>query len=1009
MSATSTSNISKNTILCHACAEDVLDEYIPCQGFCNAVFHPDCSGVKPALLKEIASHRQIFWVCKSCTNLMVDLRHRRSIQCAYEAGQELSLSHHNRIVEQLKSELLTVLKAELSANFAKLVASNSLTPRSSSLNKGGFRGSGSRRLFDNNPAPPPGPNPIPPKPVTGKPGGPTDVPERIVANGFGAPAGDDSPRFWLYLSRVSRNVTEEQITKLAIDRLGVSEIKAKRLVAKGKDVSRMRFISFKVGMNFDLKDKALESTTWPDGLLVQSSATCPTTRSNEYANAEVYARIHAAGVKGNGDKSEGYRANFTSEPGLFTYGSLNKLTRTSVPGPALNRRHLQQPNGPLSFITVYYQNAGGIRTKTKQFYLALASSDYDVIALSETWLQDDIVDAELSSNYHLFRQDRSALTSDRRRGGGVLVAVKKSHEVTCTRVLSRGYEYLEQVAVRVKVRNHIVYVCCIYIRPNGPPEVYASHGTAVQELLDLSTHDDSIIVTGDYNLPHLSWTFDDDVNGFIPLNASSEQELALTENVVATGLLQICSLMNANGRILDLAFVNDAHSVELIEPPSSILRTDRHHKPFVLRVDFLDVPDEATGNYEMEPDFRRCDFDLAAEALSIIDWDAILLDRDTNAATTILYDVLYEIVRQFVPVRRIPCNRTEKLPWWNADLRNRRNILRKARKKLFRASTPENRATVEHLEAEYESLQDSSFREYLNRVQVDLKENPSSFWRYVRSRKRSSVLPARISFNNTTAENPADAANIFADFFSNVYETTAPAASADYLNTLPTHDLQYSQPEFSQVDVQTALDVVDPSKGAGPDRLPPAFIKRLSAQLAKPVSIIFNRSLSEGVFPDEWKLAAITPIHKSGSTMAADNYRPISILSCLPKVFEVLIHEGMYSAAQFPLAQIGLWTRQVTDKIKACVVADCPGSFSLRLSPDPQGRLLSRQPLTAAVRDRRHASTLSEGRFGSWIFLAESDDTESLAGGTRVAGGRELTARGGWTRSGGRDARPREG
>lgn len=62
---------------------------------------------------------------------------------------------------------------------------------------------------------------------------------------------------------------------------------------------------------------------------------------------------------------------------------------------------------------------------------------------------------------------------------------------------------------------------------------------------------------------------------------------------------------------------------------------------------------------------------------------------------------------------------------------------------------------------------------------------------------------------------------------------------------------------------------------------------------------------------------------------------------------------ALFNFAQFPLAQIGLWTRQVTDKIKACVVADYPGSFSLRLSPDPQGRLLSRQPLTAAVRDRR--------------------------------------------------------
>ncbi|KAL1373488.1 hypothetical protein pipiens_005162 [Culex pipiens pipiens] len=356
-------------------------------------------------------------------------------------------------------------------------------------------------------------------------------------------------------------------------------------------------------------------------------------------------------------------------------GEYNQINDSS---PTLNHQSLQQSKGTLSFITVYYQNAGGMRTKTKQFFLALASSDYDVIALSETWLQDDIVDAELSSNYNLFRQDRNELTSDRSRGGGVLIAVKKAHDFTCTRVLSAGYEHLEQVAVRIKARNHTVYVCCIYIRPNSPPDVYTSHGTAVQELVNLSSNDDSIIVTGDYNLPHLAWTFDVDVNGFIPLNASTEQELALTENVVATGLLQICSLANVNGRILDLAFVNDTLSVELIEPPKPILRTDRHHKPFILRVDFPDIPGVATRIEDAEPDFSRCDFDRVTESLSSIDWDDILQDQDSNTSTTIFYDVLYEIVRQFVPSKRVSRNRTEKLPWWNADLRNRRNILRKA-------------------------------------------------------------------------------------------------------------------------------------------------------------------------------------------------------------------------------------------------------------------------------------------------------------------------------------------
>ena len=266
MAAASAMNASKNNILCHACAEDVNDEFVPCQGFCNAVFHLHCSGAKTELLKEIASHRQIFWLCRSCTNLMSDLRHRRSVQCAFEAGQELSLSHHNRIVEQLKTEILSELKTELSANFAKLIASNSLTPKSASQRAGGFRGSGGRRLFNNKLAPPAGPHPVPLEHDTGKLKGSADVAQGVVATGYGT-ANDEVPRFWLYLSRVSRNVTEEQITKLAVDRLGVNDVKVKRLVAKGKDVNRMRFISFKVGMHVDLKDKALAATTWPDGLV----------------------------------------------------------------------------------------------------------------------------------------------------------------------------------------------------------------------------------------------------------------------------------------------------------------------------------------------------------------------------------------------------------------------------------------------------------------------------------------------------------------------------------------------------------------------------------------------------------------------------------------------------------------------------------------------------------------------------------------------------------------------
>lgn len=60
------------------------------------------------------------------------------------------------------------------------------------------------------------------------------------------------------------------------------------------------------------------------------------------------------------------------------------------------------------------------------------------------------------------------------------------------------------------------------------------------------------MVMGDYNLPHLSWNYEEDVLGFLPLNASSEQELVAVESLLSTGLKQIKYAVNSNGKLLAL-------------------------------------------------------------------------------------------------------------------------------------------------------------------------------------------------------------------------------------------------------------------------------------------------------------------------------------------------------------------------------------------------------------------------------------------------------------------------
>ena len=62
---------------------------------------------------------------------------------------------------------------------------------------------------------------------------------------------------------------------------------------------------------------------------------------------------------------------------------------------------------------------------------------------------------------------------------------------------------------------------------------------------------------------------------------------------------------------------------------------------------------------------------------------------------------------------------------------------------------------------------------------------------------------------------------------------------------------------------------------------------------------MFNACLTAGVFPDDWKLANVHLVFKSGDNRLLTNYRPISVLSILAKVFESLVHQQVYSYFSF--------------------------------------------------------------------------------------------------------------
>ena len=120
----------------------------------------------------------------------------------------------------------------------------------------------------------------------------------------------------------------------------------------------------------------------------------------------------------------------------------------------------------------------------------------------------------------------------------------------------------------------------------------------------------------------------------------------------------------------------------------------------------------------------------------------------------------------------------------------------------------------------------------------------------------------------------------FSKNFSSAFETFVPIGSSVE---------SAFQLNISTYSVHSVLKLL-PYTAAGPDGISAMFYKGAANSLARPLSIIFNRSLLQGCVPKDWKLAKIISLYKGkGSRDASSSYRPISLTNVACKVMERLI------------------------------------------------------------------------------------------------------------------------
>ena len=283
-------------------------------------------------------------------------------------------------------------------------------------------------------------------------------------------------------------------------------------------------------------------------------------------------------------------------------------------------------------------------TKLHDIKTSIVCCSYSVIILLETWLHAGIFDREYCDNtYLVFRKDRCP-DNPSVRGGGVLIAVKRSFS---TKMLNLDVKGREEIWVEINLGGINVILCAVYFPPNSLMQHYMHHVELVNYVVD-TYKQHAVIIVGDYNLPHVIWKYNKK-NETMYIFESNDLGTYLSDELLFCGFNQFNGICNDYNSILDLVFANQFF-VKVSKCNSEILSwCDRYHPALNIDIDLTAWNGASyinNGNISAKK-FKMAEYDKINSELKLVKWSELLSASNIDRCVESLYNVLYQLIDSY--------------------------------------------------------------------------------------------------------------------------------------------------------------------------------------------------------------------------------------------------------------------------------------------------------------------------------------------------------------------------
>ena len=514
---------------------------------------------------------------------------------------------------------------------------------------------------------------------------------------------------------------------------------------------------------------------------------------------------------------------------------------------------------------------------------------YDLISICETSLNDSVELSETLLKDYTFV---SANNPSNHKHGGVGLFYKNSLPITIRNDLS----FHESIVIELNFGRKKIFFTVLYRSPafdSKSPEFQAFLSNFKNLFSAIKSENPfAMFYAGDFNAHSQSWW---------PEGDSNEEGTKIDDLLIKLGLSQLISEPtnfepHKNPSCIDL-IVTDQPNIILDSGTRASLDSYCHHQITHCKINFR-IPPPVPFERKIWH-YNRANLDAIKRSMNLFPWrEHLNINADPNWQVKSFTRIFLNIMSNFIP------NETKRFvprdpPWITKPLKimlNRKNRLYKNYKKHGYKDDDKVRLDLFRIECQ-EGVEAAKSLYLLNlgNKANDPNTSQKTYWKIVNrvmNKCRAPKIPP-LFVNALYVLASADKAKIFNDFFSRQCTTIINNSVLPALTFFTHKRINNITIEIGKII--SLIRHINPHKAAGPDGISGQMLLLCDDSVILPLQIIFSNILSTSIYPDEWKLANVTPIFKKGDKQLIKNYRPISLLPICGKILEKLIFTQLYT------------------------------------------------------------------------------------------------------------------